>query len=455
MKVTREEPAARQVVLNIQLDPPDLEHHLNQVYRRLVNRVQIPGFRKGKAPRSIVETYMGREAMVQEGLDTIVNESLNQAIDQESLEPFGEPEMEVLELDPVSFKAVVPLEPRVDLGNFREIRMSPEPVEVTEEQMNEVVEQLRRSSAVWEPREGKVRFDDLVTLDVDGVIDGTRVAHDRGVDYVPKLDSTVPFPGFSVYLEGMTTGETKEFTLPVPADYPDRSIIGKECRFNVNIQGIKEMRLPELDDEFAKGVGEGYESLEVLQANLRQRLQEDGERVVNRALQERVLEEVIKDAQIEFAPLTEERELNRLVEDRAHALQERKVQTDAYLREVNKTEDEVKEELRPEAVKRLTRFLVMRQAGREEGIEVTDEDVDAELEQLAGGSGESGDSLRRAFSSDNAKSAVRNAIMTRKVLECLATIAQGPSPEVAEEKAALQQEHSPHEPEEGERPNDG
>jgi len=454
--VTKEDAATRQVVLNIQLEPADLERHLSQVYRRLVNRVQIPGFRKGKAPRPVLESFMGREAVVREGLDSILVESLNQAMEEESLEPFGEPEMEVLELDPVSFKAVVPLEPGVDLGNFRELRLQPEAVEVGEEQVGEVLQQLQRSSGVWEPRQGKVRFDDLVTIDVEGTADGRRLAHDQAVDFVPRLDSPLPFPGFSVYLEGMDKGETKEFTLPIPADYADSAIAGKEGRFNVKVLEIKEMKLPELDDEFAKGVGEGYDSLEVLRANLLERLRGDSERRVQIALQEKTLEEVIQGATVEYSALTEGRELSRLVEERAQALREQRLQADAYLRELNKPEEEVREELRPEAVKRLTRFLVVRQVGREEGVEVTQEEVDAEIERMADGLRDSGDSVRQAFSSDDAKGAVRNAIMTRKVMERLAEIAQGSgAPDSKEEDPAQQADDSTIDPERGGSSNGG
>ena len=173
MIVTREDSEARQVVLNVELEPADIDQHLQRVYRQLVNRVQIPGFRKGKAPRSVVESFLGRTAMVQEGLDSIVTASLNQALEQESLEPFGEPEIDSLELEPVSFKATVPLEPEVELGDFRSIRLEPDPVEIMDEQVTEVLEQLQRSNGVWEPREGQVRFGDMVNLDVDGRLKAT------------------------------------------------------------------------------------------------------------------------------------------------------------------------------------------------------------------------------------------------------------------------------------------
>ena len=434
MIVTREDSEARQVVLNVELEPADIDQHLQRVYRQLVNRVQIPGFRKGKAPRSVVESFLGRTAMVQEGLDSIVTSSLNQALEQESLEPFGEPEIDSLELEPVSFKATVPLEPEVELGDFRSIRLEPDPVEITDEQVSEVLEQLQRSNGVWEPREGQVRFGDMVNLDVDGTIEGNRVLLERGADFVPRQDNPIPFPGFSVYLEGMGSTEEKEFTLTVPEDYRDTAIAGKECRFEVKVLEVKEFVLPDLDDEFAKGVGEGYDSMDELQDDIRRRLHNDATEAASRELQEKALQQVIDGANVVYPPLTEQRELDRMVEDRAQALRDNRLQAADYVAEAGKSDEEVRAELRPEAIERLTRFLVLRELSREEGIEVNDDDVEDEIYQMAG-TGESQEAIRNAFSTDNARSAIRSAILSRKVQERLGEIVQSDAEDVNEEEA--------------------
>ncbi len=434
MIVTREDSEARQVVLNVELEPADIDQHLQRVYRQLVNRVQIPGFRKGKAPRSVVESFLGRTAMVQEGLDSIVTSSLNQALEQESLEPFGEPEIDSLELEPVSFKATVPLEPEVELGDFRSIRLEPDPVEIADEQVSEVLEQLQRSNGVWEPREGQVRFGDMVNLDVDGTIEGNRVLLERGVDFVPQQDNPIPFPGFSVYLEGMNSGEEKEFILTVPEDYRDTAIAGKECRFEIKLLEIKEFVLPDLDDEFAKGVGEGYDSMDELQDDIRRRLHNDATEAASRELQEKALQQVIDGANVVYPPLTAQRELDRMVEDRAQALRDNRLQAADYVAEAGKSDEEVRAELRPGAIERLTRFLVLRELSREEGIEVNDDDVENEIDQMAG-TGESQEAIRNAFSTDNARSAIRSAILSRKVQERLGEIVQSDAENMTAETA--------------------
>ena len=425
MKITREDTAPREVVLTIELESADLEPYLDRSYKRLVNKLQIPGFRRGKAPKFIVENHVGREALVRESLDYIVQESIDKAKKEEDLETFGEADVDVVEIDPLSLKATLPLEPVVDLGDFRILRLDPEPFEVTEEQIDRVLEQTRYDGAPWQPAERPVRFGDMLTLDVDGFIEGKRVADDKGVEFIPSGDSPLPFPGFSVYLEGMGKGESKEFTLKVPKDYADSSMADKECRFAVKVLEIKEKLLPELDDEFAKGVGDGYEGLEALRASILSNLTEHAERAAERAFQERSLEEVMKGASVEVSELTTTREIDHLLEERLQAMERRRVDVDTYLQSVGKSRDELRDEMRPEAQERLNRLLVLRSLAREEGIEVSPEEIDAELASLTSGSSQSAESLRQALSSESGRSSLGNSILTRKVLESLARIVRG------------------------------
>ena len=424
MKVTKEEPASREVVLNIELDSEDVEPYLDRSYRRMVNRVQIPGFRKGKAPRTLVENYLGKEAMIRDSLDYIAQQSIEKAIENEQLEVFGDPDVEVVEINPPSFKATVSLEPIVDLGAFRSLRMKPEPVEVTDEQVSEIIEQMRYESAPWEPVERPIKFGDLITLDVDGFIDGQQVADDREVEFIPQQDNPMPFTGFSVHLEGVSKGQEKEFTLPIPEDYPDESIQGKECRFKVTIHEIKEKALPEVDDEFAKGIGEGYESVDALKQNVLDNLTSQAERASQREFQEAALQKVIDGANIEMASITTNREIDNMLENRAEALRSRRISMDDYLRSASKTEEELREELRSSAEERVTRFLVLRQLAKEEDLAVEDEDIDAEVDTISGGQSESAESLRQALSTDSARASVASAILSRKVLERLSEIVQ-------------------------------
>ena len=425
MKVTRESVTPTEVTLNIVMDSEDEDPFVNRSYRRTVGRLQIPGFRKGKAPRSIVESYVGRTALVQEALEFMIPETLDKVLKEEDVQAFIEPQIEVTEIEPVSFTAVVPLEPQVDLGEFRSIRLQKEVPEIDDERVAEVLEQLRQEAAPWEPAERPVNFGDLLNLNVSGIIDGGQVVDDQAVDYVPQAENVLPFPGFAVYLEGMAEDEEKEFALTIPEDYPRSQYAGKECHFYVQVLSIKEKRLPDLDDEFAQGVGEGYDDLEALRQHMRQRLEEEAAAEANRRLEQESLEELVKVATVRASDMLYQREVDRMQQDRERSLQNQRIPMETYLGYLGQTAEEFREQLRPMAEDRLTRYLVLRKLAEEENVEVSSEEVEEEIDSLVSSAGDSEEAMRRALSSESAKENVQSSLTDRKVIQRLVQIFQG------------------------------
>ena len=448
VKVTKESVTSTEVTLNVELDSEDEDPFLDRSYRRTVNQIKIPGFRPGKAPRSIVESYVGRTALVHEALDFMIPETLNQIMQDEELKAFVEPDVEVLEVEPVSFKAVIALEPVVDLGDFHNISLELEDVDITEEQVEEVVERLRQESAPWEPAERPIQYGDMLNLNVKGSIDDNEVVNDEGVDYIPQEENVLPFPGFAPFLEGMAEDEEKNFVLTIPEDYARGEYAGKECSFEVKVLSVKEKRPPELDDEFAKGIGDGFDDLTALRTHVRGRLSEEEEARVAQQLQEKSLEELIKVATIQASDRLYQRELDAVIQERERALRNQRLDMDTYLTYVGQTEDEFREQLRPGAEERLTRYLVIRQLAQQEDIEVTPEETTAEIESMITSSGESADAMRRAFSSEGAQDSIRSSLLNRRVLEHLAAIVQGNSAEGDATPSASSQETEAEAPDE-------
>ncbi|MDA0264237.1 MAG: trigger factor [Chloroflexi bacterium] len=427
MNVTRDTVTNTEVTLTISMDAEDEEPFLNRSYRRVASRVRIPGFRPGKAPRSIVESHMGREALVHEALEFMIPESLDKVLKDEDIQAFMEPRLEVIDMAPVSFKAVVPLEPIVELGEFQSIRLDKEEVEVTDEQVEHVLEDLRFESAPWEPVDRPVAFGDLVTLNVKGNIGGEQAIEDEGIDFIPQEDNNLPLPGFSANLEGMSEGESKEFTLNVPDDYPQQEYAGKECRFDVDVISIKAKSLPELDDEFAKGVREGFESLEALSNHVRQRLHDEAEAAANRRMEQSSLDEIKKLAKIQASELVYERELDLMYEERERALRNQRMDMELYLSYMGQTAEELREQMKPQAEDRLNTMLLLRKLADVEEIEVSDEEVQAEIDNLiASNGGDSEDStMRQALSTQNALDSIRSGLLNRKIMARLVEITQG------------------------------
>ena len=432
MKITRESVTPTEVTLNIVMDSEDEDPFVNRSYRRTVGRLQIPGFRKGKAPRSIVESYVGRTALVQEALEFMIPETLDKVLKDEDVQAFIEPQIEVTEIEPVSFTAVVPLEPQVDLGEFRSIRLQKEEPEINDERVAEVLEQLRQESAPWEPAERPVNFGDLLNLNVSGTIGEEQVVDDQAVDYVPQVENVLPFPGFAVYLEGMVEDEEKEFTLTIPEDYPRPQHAGKECIFNVEVLSIKEKRLPDLDDEFAKGVGEGYDDLEALRQHMRQRLEEEAAAEANRRLEQESLQELIKAATVRASDMLYQREVDMMQQERERSLQNQRIPMETYLGYLGQTAEEFREQLRPTAEDRLTRYLVMRKLAEEENIEVSPEEVEEEIDSIVSSAGDSEAAMRRALSTESAKENIQSSLTDRKVIARLVQIFQGEEGESGE-----------------------
>ena len=428
MKVTKESATSTELTVNIVMAAEDEDPFLQRSYRRTVGRLNIPGFRKGKAPRAIVESYVGRETFVQEALEFMIPETLDKVLKDEDIQAFIEPQIEVTEVDPVSFKALVPLEPQVDLGTFRDIRLEKEDYEIDEDKIMEVLEQLRTESAPWEPAERPVEFGDLLNLNVSGIIEDEQVVDDKEVDYIPQTENVLPFPGFADYLLGMAEEETKQFVLTIPEDYPRPQYSGKDCSFNVEVISIKQKTLPDIDDEFAKGVGDGYDDLEALRAHVKGRLEQESELEATRKLEQESLDELVKVSTVQASDLLYQREVEMMQQERERSLQNQRIPMDAYLNYIGQTAEEFQEQMRPGAEDRLTRYLVMRKLAEEEDLTVDSDEVQAEIDNMVSTAGESEDAMRRALSSQNALDNLHSSLINRKVMERLLEIVQGENP---------------------------
>ncbi len=434
MIVTRVSESPTEVTLNIALDPDDEEPFISRSYRRVVGRLQIPGFRRGKAPRSIVESHVGRLGLVQEALEFMIPETLDNVLREQKLQAYAEPDLELLEMEPVSFKAVIPLEPVVDLGDFRAIRVERPQVEVTEDEVDEVVEQIRYQSALWEPAERPVQYGDLLTLDVTGFINGEQVTNDEGVDYIPEQDNTLPVPGFSVYLEGMFEGQEKDFTLTIPEEQYQEDFAGKECTYHVKVLSVKAKTLAELDDEFAKGVGEGYETLQALRDELRDRIASDAESNAERTHHDQILQELLSITSIHASDLIYQREMEGLQEERERTLRNQRLDMDTYLGYIGLSNEEWRDQLRSRAEERLKSHMVLTKVAELEEIEVSPDAVQSEIDQMVSSAGESADMMRQSLSTDAMRNNIQASIRNREVMRRLAEIMGG---EFSDEEAPI------------------
>lgn len=453
MKVSAEPIEGSQVVLNVEVDDDRLERSMERAYRRLVSKANIPGFRKGKAPRFMLERFLGRAALLEEALEILIPEAYNQAIEDQNIEAVAQPRIEVVQVEPVVFKATVPVKPTIELGDYHQLSFSLEPKQIAEEDLSNALEQLRSRYATWEPVDRPVAFDDRITADVENSLEGRPERTDSDVSYVVTEGLPVPLAGFPEQLVGIEKDGQKEFTLNFPEDHPEESLAGKEVKFKVTVKEIKEKKLPELDDEFAKSVGEEFENLEQLKEKLRSNLQEEAQREARRSLEEQVVDAIVGMAKVGYPEVLVEHEIDHLIQDESNVPRDPQGRIDNYLASIGKSEEEFREEWRPIATQRVLRSLVLRKVAEVEGVAVTEEDIEAEIDRLAGSSERSAD-FRALFSGGAGREQIERVLFGRKTMDRLVDIVTGQdsteAPEAPFDSAQDRQESPPTEAESGE-----
>ena len=442
MKISTEQREPREAVLTVELDNADIEPYLDQAYRRAVRRLSIPGFRKGKAPRRIVEQMFGRGYLLNEALDTVIQEFTSKAVLEEGLDIGGVPSVSLDEFDPPQFTATVPLQPTVDLGNLDSVRHPKEEASLADETVDATLEQMRMELAVWEPAEDTVQMDDLINLTIVGWIDeeGERreIVRSEETDYIPRPGSTFPVPGLDEGLVGLPIGEERTFDVDAPDDAPNTEVAGKTAHFEATIHSIKRKSLPELDDEFAKSVGDDYESLEALREKIRESLLEREKRMADMKHQDETLAKVTEEASITISPLIIGHEVEHYVHSREDDIKAGRVGFEEYreyLTWQGMSDEEVHEQARPKVEERLKRAHVIRAVAQRENIEATDEDVSEEIERLLEGSGELIDEHRKQLDDLDSRESIRRMLVQRRTLEYLSNLALRDAPAAAKPKA--------------------
>ena len=411
------------MVLEVEAEPDEVERSLEAAYHRLVGRAEVPGFRRGKAPREMLERYIGREAFLGEALERLIPQLLSQAIEEQGIEAIAQPEVQITQTDPVTFKATVPVRPTVELGEYREVSIAPEPVELAEEEINKVIEQLRYQYAPWEPVARPVEFGDMVTIDVTGSVDGKPLLDRKDLQFQLLQSLSFPVPGFAETLQGLEKGQDKEFSISLPDDYGASELAGKECHFEVRVSEIKEKKLPELDDEFAKSIGQGFETLDELTDNVTSNLRLISEEGARRRHEEKVIDAVVELSRVEFPPVLVEQEIDRLIAAQENELGQNRVSLEDYLRSKGKSKEELREELRSLAKRQVTGSLVVNKVAEAEEITVTGEDIDEEVATMVRGAGEQGEKMRKLFQSEAARQSLERVLVTRKTVKRLVEIA--------------------------------
>jgi trigger factor len=421
MKVSTEPIENSQVALNIEMEPVEIDRYLDRAYNRLVQRVSIPGFRKGKAPRDILERHIGKDALFQEALEDLIPKAYKEALDEQKIDPIAQPQFELVKTEPLIFKAVVPLKPTVKLGDYKQIKVESQPVKISQKDTDATIEQLREQQALLLPVDRPVQFSDVVTIDVEGEREGEQFPIRKDVVYEVVKETRLPLPGFAEKLAGMIKSEEKSFVLSYPQDYEMKELAGKDHAFKVTVKEIKEKKLAEVDDEFAKSLGrEDLASLrEQIESNLKTRADERA----RAELEQKAVDALVELGEVEYPPVLVEREIDRLLNEEARHFAEGIAGLENYLKTLNKTMENHREELRSIASKRVVRSLILGKLAEAEKIEVIDSEVDVEVEKMAQDADKQAEDVRKLFSLPQARESIKQFLIGRKAVERLVEIA--------------------------------
>ena len=421
MKVSTENSGNCQTVLTIEAETDELDKSLDEAYHHLVNKVSIPGFRKGKAPRAILVQHIGKKNLEEEALEHLIPQLYKQAIESQEIEPIARPEIEVVQTEPLVFKAIVSLKPEVKLGDYHSIRLEPHPVmKIAEKEVTAAMEEFRERQGAWVPVDRSVELGDLVTMDIQANVEGKPWLNHKDILYEVNKDSRSPVPGFAPHLQGAEKSKEKTFSLTIPDDYPIEEMRGKEGAFKVTVTEIKKKQLPELDDKLVQSAG--YDNLVDMKKKVTADLKAKAEAKNRLELRQKALDALVEISEVNYPSILEEEEITGLLRDEAQRFGFRELAD--YLKKTSKTEEELKQELRPIAKKRLIQGLVLEKLAEEEKIEISSSEVDNKVDEIANDA-EDKERARQFFSLPQVRQSIEQSLRTQKMMDRLSQIVIG------------------------------
>jgi trigger factor len=442
---TRPEPGSK-VVLEIEVPPTEVDRHFATAYRHVAERTRVPGFRPGKAPRTVIDRFVGRASVLAEAIDHLVNESYGAALDQTDIIPIDQPQVDIDpdalgEGRPVSFTATVAVRPDVQLGAYSDYPFTLEIPETTDEQVNQVIEDLREQQATLRPVDGRsAQIGDIASVKFAGTIDGEPF-EGGSADRLPVvIGEDRMIPGWEEQLVGMEIGAKKEFNITFPDDYRVEELRGKQAHFEVELLDLREKLLPEIDDAFAQASGE-VQTLDELRVEIRDALTKRAEAEARHNFGDRIIDFAVSNATVELPEVMVANEVEIMRDEMRSRLAQQRIGLDQYLALAKQTPEELTSELREPASRRVKTLLVLSAIAEKEGIDATDAQIDAEIaEQLNRYGDES--RLREYLTSRRGRSYLRMTIRNRTLVDALIERALGTDGAAAAPQAAASSENT-------------
>lgn len=374
------------ISFNIELGAEEFEKAVQNAYLKNRNKFNIPGFRKGKAPRKIIELNYGEGVFYDEALNSILPKAYEEAIERFKFEPVDNPEIDIESIEkgkPVIISVEVTVKPEVKLGDYKNIEVEKVEYNVTEEDVERELKTVQEMNArIIDASDRETKEGDILIIDYKGFVDGEQFEGGTAEKQRLEIGSKTFIPGFEEQLIGKKKGDAVKINVTFPEDYFEENLKGKEATFEVVIHEVKEKQLPELDDEFAKDVSE-FDTLEEYKNHIKEELEKNAKNREKIEFENKVIEKVVDSSEVDIPEVMIEHQIEHEIEEFNYRLKMQGLDLEKYLQLTGSKLEDLKEQLKPIAEKRVKTELVFEAIGKAENIVATDEDIDLELEKIA------------------------------------------------------------------------
>ena len=432
---TRPEPGSK-IVFDIEVPSDEVDRHFATAYRHVAERTKVPGFRPGKAPRQVIDRFVGRGSVLAEAIDHLVSDSYDRALDESKVIPIDQPEVDidpsaVAEGQAVTFTATVPVRPDVELGSYIGYPFELEKPDVSDEQVEQVIGELREQQATLRPIDDRqAQLGDIASVKFVGTIDGE--PFDGGsADRMPLvIGEDRMIPGWEDNLVGTMIGATKGFDITFPDDYRVVELHGKEAHFEIEVLDLREKLLPEVTDEFARSVGD-VESVDQLRTEIRDAMAKRAEAEARHAFGDRIIDFATTNASLELPEVMISNEIEIMRDELATRLAQQRIGMEQYLSLSKQTPEELATELREPATRRVKTLLVLSAIAEQEGVDASDAEIDGEIAEQLARYGEDA-KLREYLGSRRGRGYLRMTLRNRTLVDTLIERALGTDAVAAE-----------------------
>ena len=419
MSVQVENLEKNMVKLTIEVPAEELEKAIDAAYKKQKNQISIPGFRKGKVPRAMVEKMYGVEVFYEDAANTLMQQNYPSAVEESGVDIVSRPSIDVVQIEkgkPFIYTAEVAVRPEVTLGKYMGVTVTKIDTSVSDDEVAEALEQQRNNNArTISVTDRPVAVGDTAVIDFEGFVDGVAFEGGKGENHPLEIGSHTFIDNFEDQLVGKNAGDEVEVNVTFPEQYQAADLAGKPATFKVKINEIKTKELPELDDEFAQDVSE-FDTLAEYKESLKKNLEEKKENEAKRTKEDEAVQKIIDKSKMDIPEAMIDTQCETMIEEFAQRIAQSGLSMDQYLQFSGLTVDGLKEQVRPEALSRIQASLVLEQIAKDENIEVSDDDVNAEIEKMAASYGMEADKLKE-YMGDAEKESMKKDLAINKAVE--------------------------------------